>query len=106
MCILLLVLNTNNGNRWEYSQLQDQDDLCLVFKHLMKGYDVWVLDFLKDVHFALNVLPRHPAAARFAASLLDKLGSVFHPRASVSASSDHSKLSTRERKRRDCRGCV
>lgn len=60
-----------------------------------------MLDFLQDVHLALNVLPRHPTAARLAASLLDELGSILHTCASVPASSDHSKLSTREGQRRD-----
>lgn len=59
-----------------------------------------MLDFLKDVDLALNVLPGHPSAAGFAASLLDKLGSVLHACTSVPASSDHGKLSTREEKRR------
>lgn len=89
-------------NRQGYSQLQDQDDVCLVFKNLVKGDDVGVLDFLQDVHLALDVLPGHPSAARLAAPLLDELGSVLHAGASVPASSDHSKLSAREGWRRDC----
>lgn len=38
--IFTLAPNTNDVNRQGYSQLQDQDDLCLVFKDLMEGYDV------------------------------------------------------------------
>lgn len=90
-------MNRNDVNGRGYSQLQDQDDLRLVFKNLVEGYDVCVLDFLQDVHLALNVLPGHPSAARLAASLLDELGSKLYTRAPVAASSDHRKLSTRER---------
>ena len=77
-----------------HSQLQDEDDLGLVLVHVVQCDDVGVLQFLQDVHLALNVLPRHPAPARPAAALLDELGGVLHARASVPASSDHGKLTT------------
>lgn len=75
-----------------HSQLQDQDDLGLVFKDFVQRDDVRVLDLLQDVHLALDVLPRHPSSARLAAPFLDEFGGELHTCSPVSASSDHSKL--------------
>lgn len=80
--------------RKNHSQLQDEDDFCLVFVDLVQHDDVGVLDLLQDVHLTLDVLPHHPSAARLAAPLLDEFGSVLHTRTPVSTSPDHSKLAT------------
>lgn len=80
------------GPRKSHLQLQDEDDLGLVLKDLVQGDDVGMMDLLQDVHLALNILPGDAAATGLAAPLLDELGGVLDARASVSASSDHSKL--------------
>lgn len=94
--------------RRKHSQLQDQDDLCLVFKDFVQRDDVRVLDLLQDADLALDVLPRHPPSTRFTAPLLDEFGGVLHARAPVPTSSDHSKLTAGEveRRGRDCQSCI
>lgn len=91
---------STDGPTRSHSQLQDEDDLRLVLKDLVQGDDVGVVDLLQDVHLALDVLPGHAAATRLAAPLLDELGGELHARASVPASSDHSKLTAGRRRRR------
>lgn len=63
----------------------------------MQSDDVGVLDLLQDVHLALDVLPRHAAPARLAATLLDELGGELRAGAAVPTSPDHSKLPAAER---------
>lgn len=89
-CILHIYFDKQKTN--SHSQLQDQDDLRLVFKDFVQRNDVRVLDLFQDVHLALDVLPRHPSSARLAAPLLDEFGGELHTCSPVSASSDHSKL--------------
>lgn len=95
-----LVVSTDRPRR-SHSQLQDEDDIRLVLKDLVQGDDVGVVDLLQDVHLALDVLPGNAAATGLAAPLLDELGSELHARASVSASSHHSKLTAGRRRKKE-----
>lgn len=107
--LLLLIICTCNvhSGRKSHLQLQDQDDLCLVFKDLVQGYNVGVMDLLQDVHLTLDVLPGHPTSTWLAASLLDEFGSVLNACTPVSASSDHSKLTARRaRKGNEHQECI
>ncbi|KAL0192957.1 hypothetical protein M9458_011253, partial [Cirrhinus mrigala] len=54
------------------------NDLVLVFKHIVQGDDIGVLDFLQDADLPLNVLFGNPSPTGFAAPFLDKFGCIFH----------------------------
>lgn len=79
-------------------QLQDQDHVRLVFKDVVQGDDVAVLDLSQDVHFTLDLLAAHPPPAGGEPPLFDELGRVFHARALLLALSDNCKLATSEGK--------
>lgn len=59
-------------------QLQDQDHVCLVFKDVMQGDDVAVLDLTQNVDLALNLFTADPPPAGRQPPLLDEFGSVLH----------------------------
>lgn len=60
-------------------QLQDQDDVGLVFKDVMQCDDIAVLDLAENVDLALNLFAADPPPAGRQPSLLDELGSVLNP---------------------------
>lgn len=108
-CGFKCILHTDKKKTNSHSQLQDQDDLGLVFKDFVQRDDVRVLDLFQDVHLALDVLPRHPSSARLAAPFLDEFGGELHTCSPVSASSDHSKLTAadgREHRKRSANTIV
>lgn len=74
------------------SQLEDEDDIGSVFKHVVQGHDVGVLDLLQDVHLPLDLLSFHAASAGPALPLLDELGGVFDAHHLVLAAFDDRKL--------------
>lgn len=74
------------------SQLEDENDVGSVFKHVVQGHDVGVLDLLQDVHLPLDLLSFHAASAGPALPLLDELGGVFDARHLVLAAFDDRKL--------------
>lgn len=77
-----------------HSQLQDENDLALVFKHIVQSDDIGVLDFLQDADLPLDVLFRHSSPTGFAAPLLDKFGCIFHTSALMTALLYYGKLAT------------
>lgn len=77
-----------------YLQLQDENDLALVFKHIMQSDDIGMLDLLQDAHFPLNVLFGHPTPTRFASALLDELRGILVSGALLAAFPHHRKLTT------------
>lgn len=81
------------------SQLEDENDIGSVFKHVVQGHDVGVLDLLQDVHLPLDLLPLHAASAGPALPLLDELGGVFDAHDLVLAAFDDGKLAAVEEKR-------
>lgn len=74
-------------------QLQDQDHVCFVFKDVVQGDDVAVLDLPQDVHFTLNLFPTHSSATGRQPPLLDKLGCILNTSALLLTLSDDGKLS-------------
>lgn len=60
-------------------QLQDQDHVCLVFKDVVQGDDVAVLNLTQDVDLALNLLAAHSPPAGRQPPLLDEFGSILDP---------------------------
>lgn len=81
------------------SQLEDENDIGSVFKHIVQGHDVGVLDLLQDVHLPLDLLSFHAASAGPALPLLDELGGVFDARDLVLAAFDDRKLAAVEETR-------
>lgn len=81
------------------SQLEDEDDVGSVFKHVVQGHDVGVLDLLQDVHLPLDLLSFHAASAGPALPLLDELGGVFDAHRLVLAAFDDGKLAAVEETR-------
>lgn len=73
-------------------QLQDQDDVGLVFKDVVQRDDVAVLDLTENVDLALNLFAADPPPAGRQPPLLDELGSVLNPRALLLALPDDCKL--------------
>lgn len=80
------------------SQLQDEDDVCPVFEHVVQGHDVGVLDLLQDVHLPLDLLSFHAAPAGPALPLLDELGGVFDAHLFVLTAFDDCELATADAK--------
>lgn len=78
------------------SQLEDENHIRSVFKHVVQGHDVGVLDLLQDVHLPLDLLSFHAASAGPALPLLDELGGVLDARASVLTALDDRKLAAAE----------
>lgn len=86
-----------------YSQLQDEDHICLVLVDVVQLDDVGVQDLLQNGDLTLDLLPAHPAPASPALALLDELGSIFHPCAFLSTLLHYSKLATeRTRRQQKC----
>lgn len=81
-----------------YSQLEDENDLTLVFKHVMQSDDVGMLDLLQDAHFSLDVLLGHPTPTRLTPTLLDKLRRILVSCTPLAAFPHHGKLTTGEEK--------
>lgn len=81
------------------SQLEDENDVGSVFKHVVQGHDVGVLDLLQDVHLPLDLLSFHAASAGPALPLLDELGGVFDAHRLVLAAFDDGKLAAVEETR-------
>lgn len=79
-----------------YSQLEDENDLTLVLKHIMQSDDIGMLDLLQDAHFPLNVLLGHPTPTRLASTLLDELCSILISCALLTTFPHHGKLTTGE----------
>lgn len=77
-----------------HSQLQDENDLALVFKHIVQSDDIGMLDFLQDADLPLNVLFWYSSPAGFAAPFLDKFGCIFHTSALMTALLYYCKLAT------------
>lgn len=65
------------GHHREHSQLQDQNDVCLVLIDLMQGDDIWVPDLLQDADLPLDVLPAHTPPAGLGPPFLDELGCIL-----------------------------
>ncbi|OBS76494.1 hypothetical protein A6R68_17050 [Neotoma lepida] len=70
---LRIVLMTPQG----HSQLQDQNDICLVLIDLMQGDDVWVPDLLQDADLPLDILTAHTPPAGLGPPFLDELGRIL-----------------------------
>lgn len=79
-------------------QLQDQDHVRLVFKDVMQGDDVAVLDLAQDVDLAFDLFAAHSPPAGRQPPLLDKLGCVLDACALLLALTNDGKLSAAERK--------
>lgn len=79
-----------------YSQLEDENDLTLVLKHIVQSDDIGMLDLFQDAHFPLDVILGHPTAARFAPALLDELRGILVPCALLATFPHHGKLTTGE----------
>lgn len=79
-------------------QLQDQDHVRLVFKDVVQGDDVAVLDFSQDVDFALNLLAAHPPPAGGQTPFLDEFGCIFNTRGLLLTLTNDGKLSTAGRR--------
>lgn len=77
-----------------HSQLQDQNDICLVLIDLMQGDDVWMPDLLQDADLPLDVLAAHAPTAGLGPPFLDKLGRILKTGALLTAFLHHRKLST------------
>lgn len=81
-------------------QLQDQDHVRFVFKDVVQGNDVAVLDLPKDVDLALDLFAAHPPPAGRQPPLLDELGCVLDACALLLTFTDNCKLSAAGRQRR------
>lgn len=73
-------------------QLQDQDDVGLVFEDVVQRDDVAVLDLAENVDLTLNLFAADPPPAGRQPPLLDELGSVLDPRALLLTLPDDCKL--------------
>lgn len=60
-------------------QLQDQDHVRLVFKYVVQGDDVAVLNLTQDVDLALDLFAAHSPPAGRQPPLLDEFGSILDP---------------------------
>lgn len=74
-------------------QLQDQDHVGLVFKDVVQGDDVAVLDLPQDVDLALDLFAAHPPPAGRQPPLLDELGCVLDTRVLLLTLTNDGKLS-------------
>lgn len=81
-----------------HSQLQDQNDICLVLIDLMQRDDIRVADLLQDADFPFDVLTAHTPSAGLGPPFLDELGCILKTSAFLTAFLHHRKLSAgRER---------
>lgn len=74
-------------------QLQDQDHVGLVFKDVVQGDDVAVLDLPQDVDLTLDLFAAHPPPAGRQPPLLDELGCVLDTRVLLLTLTNDGKLS-------------
>lgn len=79
------------------NKLQDENHIRFVFKDVMEGDDVAVLDLTQDVHLALDLLTANAASARRETPLLDELSGELLPRAFLTAFPNNGKLPTEMR---------
>lgn len=76
------------------NQFKDQDHVCFIFKDVVQGDDVAVLDLSQDVDLPLDLLAAHPPPAGRQAALLYELGSILDACALLFTFANNGKLST------------
>lgn len=82
-----------------YSQLQDEDHICLVLVDVMQLDDVGVQNLLQNSNLPFDLLTPHSTTAGPTLTFLNEFSSILHTGAFFSAFLHYSKLATARTRR-------